>query len=129
MHVQGVKDGWLTTDIMDHIFLLLGLVSIICTTFITWDHIITLLETRSLCRDDSSNVERSPSRLQAQSTPNQSQSTLSLLSVPVKIINPDKKSEAKRYMLRNVDKENLESLTDFKDMIFNSLGRRWLAVS
>ena len=72
--------------------------------------------------DDSNDVEHSPSRLQAQSTSSQAQSTPSLLSVPVKIINPDKKSEAKLYMLRNVDKENLGTLTDFKAMIFEQFG-------
>ena len=72
--------------------------------------------------DDSNDVERSPSRLQAQSTSSQAQSIPSLLSVPVKIINPDQESEAKLYMLRNVDKENLGTLTDFKDMIFEQFG-------
>ena len=72
--------------------------------------------------DDSSDVERSPARVQAQPTSNQAQSTPSLLSVPVKIINPDKKSEAKLYMLRDVDKENLGTLTDFKEMIFEQFG-------
>ena len=68
--------------------------------------------------DDSNDVEHSPSRLHTQSTSSQVQSTPSLLSVPVKIINPDKKSKAKLYMLRN----NLGTLTDFKDMIFEQFG-------
>jgi hypothetical protein len=76
--------------------------------------------------DDSSDVERSPARVQAQPTFNQaqssSQSTPTLLSVPVKILNPDKKSEAKLYMLRDVDKDNLGTLTEFKERIFEQFG-------
>ena len=72
--------------------------------------------------DDSGDVERSPAWVQVQPTSKQAQSTPSLLSVPVKIINPDKKSEAKLYMLRDVDKENLGTLTDFKEMIFEQFG-------
>ena len=72
--------------------------------------------------DDSSDMERSPTRLQAQPTSNQAQSTPSLLSVQVKIINPDKKSEAKLFMLWNVDKENLGTLTDLRGMILEQFG-------
>ena len=75
--------------------------------------------------DDSSDMERSPSRLQAQSTSSQPQSAPSLLSVPVKVINPDKKSDTKLFMLRNVDKDNLGTLTDFKGTIFEQFGEEW----
>ena len=82
----------------------------------------TRLAGNTITVDDLSDIERSPSRLQVQSTSSQPQSAPSLLSVPVEVINPDKKSDTKLFMLRNVDKDNLGTLTDFKGTIFEQFG-------
>ena len=54
------------------------------------------------------NLESSPSK--------------TLTTVAVKVINPEKKSESKLFMLRNVGIDKLDSLSEVKHMIFDHFG-------
>ena len=77
--------------------------------------------------DDSapSDLECSPSHTQPknQSASSQFQTpTQNYVSVAVKVINPIKKSDTKLYMLRNIDKDNVGTLSNFKETIFEQFG-------